>query len=185
MMKLPKPSGLPDPTEVIMMVIPTEQLKKTPLMLEIQDMSTLVRVVRWGELVSMVLNDSRVADLAKWMKMLGMSVPSSPDVYEAEVAESDIRLDRIDHLLPVIEPMIRVLSVPAMVQMVATLARAEMDSSGHVSKETAAAINAAVTEALRQSAVGVISALVDFDLLLINDLQQPETTEDNDDEEDE
>ena len=181
-MSIPPPSNLPDPSEVVLVVIPTEQIKKTPLMLEIEDEGNIVRVVRWGELVSMVLNDSWVADLAKWMKMLGMSVSSSPDVYEAEVAESDIRLDRIDHLLPVIEPMIRVLSVPAMVQMVATLARAEMDSSGHVSKETAAAINAAVTEALRQSAVGVISALVDLDLLLINDLQQPET---NDDEEDE
>lgn len=153
-MKIPKPSGLPDPAEVVLVVIPTEQIKKTPLMLEIQDMSTLVRVVRWGELVSMVLNDSRVSELSKWMKMLGMTVPTSPDVYEAEVTESDIRLDRIDHLLPVIEPMIRVLSVPAMVQMVSTLAQAEIDGSGHVSKKTAATINEAVSEALRQTSVG-------------------------------
>ena len=170
---IPPPSNLPDPSEVVLVVIPTEQIKKTPLMLEIEDMGTIVRVVRWGELVSMVLNDSRVSEQSKWMMMLGMTVPTSPDVSAAEEAESDIRLDRVDHLLPVIEPMIRVLSVPAMVQMVSTMAHADTDPAGHVTPESAAIVSRSVTEALRQSVISVVSSLVDLDLLLINDLQQP------------
>jgi hypothetical protein len=170
---VPPPSNLPDPSEVVLVVIPTEQIKKTPLMLEIEDMGTIVRVVRWGELVSMVLNDSRVSEQSKWMMMLGMTVPTSPDVSAAEEAESDIRLDRVDHLLPVIEPMIRVLSVPAMVQMVSTMAHAETDPDGHVTPESAAIVSRSVTEALRQSVISVVSSLVDLDLLLINEQQQP------------
>lgn len=158
------------------MVVPTEALKESPVLMEITDESALVRIVRWGELVSMVLHDSQIADLPKWAKVLGISVPSSEEVAEFERMESDARMDVVDHLRAVIQPMIQILAVPTMVSLIATMAAnadAEIDSETGRPLAAAAEVGISVSEALRQSMMSVLSVLVDLELISINDLQEP------------
>lgn len=178
---------VPDPSDIVLMVIPTEKIRESPLLLEINDLSSMVRVVRWGELVSMVLHDSQISEHGKWAKLLGISVPSSSEVLEAEKAESEGRTEQVQHLLPVVDPMVQILAVPTLVGMVQTMADSDPDvnEDGEVNPSSVTAIGRALADALRQSIFSVLSVLVDFDLLLVNDLQRPATEDDNDDEEEE
>ncbi len=172
---------LPDPSDVVMVVVPTEALKEAPILLDIEDISTLLRVVRWGELVSMILNDAKIADLPRWAKMLGIDVPTSQEVSEAEAEESLQRLERIEHLRPVLVPMIQILGVPTMASLMYEL-KSLLESKEAQDMSDLVSLGAAVVEALHQSTMSILSSLVELDLLVVNEFQTP-TTEDDEEEE--
>lgn len=175
---------VPDPSDVVLIVVPTEILKESPVLLEIEDVSNLLRVIRWGELVSMILNDASIADLPRWSRMMGIGVPSSKEVAEAEAEESLQRLERVEHLRPVLVPMIQILGLPTMVSIMGEL-KELMESPDPDMTSLMSGLGAAVVEALHQSAMSMISVLVELDLLVVNELQTPTTEDDEDDDKEE
>lgn len=157
---------LPDADDIVMVLAPADRLDDDSVI--DPDQEPDVRVVRWGELVSGVLSDSGVAEISTWMRLFGMSVPSSTEVAEAESADSDLRVLRVTHLLLALEPMVRVLSMPVSHQVVSLMKKYADSPVEDLPAGDLAYINGTMNEALRCSVVGVLSTMVSMGLLTVN-----------------
>lgn len=177
--------GVPEPGDIVLMVVPYRDLEDGPEVLVVDsiDPSSGIRIVRWGELVSMILHDSQIKDIHKWSEMMGIEVLPSLEVLQEERRASNARLESVESLGLVISPMVQILSIPALVGLISSLAASEVSLDEGVSKKSLLQVGDTMVHALRLSILSVLSALIDLNLISVStEFAGASADEDDDDD---